>query len=133
MFWNPALQKHANGAAGIAGVVLVAENPTDHHVFLSAFVGERDIQSSSSGVSVNTPRGMIHFDPTAFRDRTGVALTAQGQGAAIAALRLFVPDPASLRRMLRDGGIPATERDRLTIVEPHNAFGATLIFEPLSD
>ena len=41
-FWNPAFQQHANTASGIAGVVLVAENPTDHHIFLSAFTGVRD-------------------------------------------------------------------------------------------
>ncbi len=36
-FWNPALQQHANSANDIAGAVLVAENPSDHHIFLSAF------------------------------------------------------------------------------------------------
>jgi catechol 2,3-dioxygenase-like lactoylglutathione lyase family enzyme len=134
LVWNTALQKHANGVTGVAGAVLVAENPTDHHIFLSAFVGERNIQSSSSGVSVMTPRGAIQiFDPTAFRDRYGIALAAQGRGATIAALRLFVADPVSLRATLRSGGIPAAERGHITIVEPHNAFGATLIFEPLSD
>ncbi len=38
-FWNPAFQTHANGAKSDAGVVLVAENPADHHVFLKAFAG----------------------------------------------------------------------------------------------
>lgn len=134
LFWNASLQKHANGATGIAGAVLVAENPTDHHIFLSAFVGERDIQSSSSGVSVETPRGAIQiFDPTAFRDRFGISLAAHGQGAAIAAIRLSVADPTRLRKTLRDGGIAAVERDRFTVVAPDNAFGATLIFEGVSD
>ena len=27
-FWNPAFQQHANGATGIAGIVLVADRPT---------------------------------------------------------------------------------------------------------
>src|SRR6185312_10512140 len=39
-FWNPAFQSHPNRASGVGGVVLVAENPSDHHVFLSAFAGE---------------------------------------------------------------------------------------------
>lgn len=130
LFWNASLQKHPNGASGIAGAVLVAENPTDHHVFLSAFVGERDIQSSSSGVSVVTPRGAIQiFDPTAFRDRFGIAMAAHGQGAMIAAVRIAVADVTLLRRTLRDGGIAATERGPVTIVAPQDAFGATLIFE----
>ena len=49
-FWNPAFQQHANTASGIAGVVLVAENPTDHHIFLSAFTGVRDLHATSNGV-----------------------------------------------------------------------------------
>ena len=36
-FWNPAFQNHPNTSSGVAGVVLVAENPSDHHIFLSAF------------------------------------------------------------------------------------------------
>src|SRR6478735_485710 len=117
LFWNAALQKHPNGATGIAGAVLTAENPTDHHIFLSAFVGERDIQSSSSGVSVATPRGAIQiFDPTAFRDRFGVSLQTHGQGAMIAAIRIAVADPLVVRKTLRDGGIKTVERGDLSIV-----------------
>jgi catechol 2,3-dioxygenase-like lactoylglutathione lyase family enzyme len=33
-FWNPAFQQHRNGTTGVAGVVMVAENPSDHHIFL---------------------------------------------------------------------------------------------------
>src|ERR1700712_3568160 len=38
-FWDPAFQTHANGAGAVAGVALVAENPTGHHIFLKAFTG----------------------------------------------------------------------------------------------
>src|SRR5712691_7132407 len=31
-FWNPAFQQHPNTANGVAGVVLVAEKQTDHHI-----------------------------------------------------------------------------------------------------
>ena len=37
-FWNPAFQKHANGVTGVAGVVFVAENPADHHIFLQSLL-----------------------------------------------------------------------------------------------
>src|SRR5215813_15407237 len=53
-FWNPEFQQHPNTANGIASVVLVAENPTDHHIFLSAFTGVRDLAATSSGVTVST-------------------------------------------------------------------------------
>src|SRR5262249_48912172 len=67
-FWNPAFQQHANTACAVEGVVLVAENPTDHHIFLSAFAGERDLSATSTGVTVSTPRGSIQvMEPEAFR------------------------------------------------------------------
>ena len=31
-FWDPAFQAHANGARAVPGVVMVADNPTDHHI-----------------------------------------------------------------------------------------------------
>ncbi len=104
LFWNAALQAHDNGAMAVAGVVLVAENPTDHHVFLMAFSGDRSISASSSGVGAKTPRGDIQIiDPTAFRDRYGVALEAHAHGMRLAALRLAVRDKATLQAALRAG------------------------------
>ena len=49
-FWDPAFQTHANGATAVPGVVLVADNPTDHHIFLKAFTGVSDLHSSAIGV-----------------------------------------------------------------------------------
>ena len=51
-FWNPAFQQHPNTAAAVAGVVLVAENPSDHHIFLEAFTGEREAQATSAGIGI---------------------------------------------------------------------------------
>src|SRR5262245_54032691 len=73
-FWTPAVQRHESTAAAVAAAVLVAENPSDQHVFLSAFAGERDIQASSTGITVPTPRGVIQvMDPAAFRIQFGIA------------------------------------------------------------
>ena len=67
-FWNPAFQQHPNTASAIEGVVLVADNPSDHHIFLSAFTGVRDLHATSSGVTASTARGDIKvMDPAAFR------------------------------------------------------------------
>ena len=38
-FWNPEFQVHANTAVGVAGVVLVAQDPNQHAKFLSVFAG----------------------------------------------------------------------------------------------
>jgi hypothetical protein len=129
-FWNPAFQRHANGAVGVAGVVLVAENPTDHHVFLSAFAGERDIGSSSSGITVTTPRGIIQaMDPTAFRLHFGVEAPDISRGARLAALRFAVRDVAATAAAIARGGIKTREQAGRLVVGPAEALGATLVFE----
>ncbi|WP_293865891.1 VOC family protein [uncultured Alsobacter sp.] len=58
-FWNPAFQRHPNGASGVAAVLMVSENPAAHAEFLSAFSGERELVSNSAGVAVPLPRGRI--------------------------------------------------------------------------
>ena len=72
-FWDPAFQTHANGATAVPGVVLVADNPTDHHIFLKAFTGVSDLHSSSIGVTARTENGDIEImEPVSFRDQFGV-------------------------------------------------------------
>src|SRR6202008_214600 len=71
-FWNPAFQDHPNTASAVAGLVLVADNPSDHHIFFEAFTGQRDLLATSAGLSIKTPRGEIQvMHPDAFRDRFG--------------------------------------------------------------
>lgn len=129
-FWNPVFQTHHNGAAAVAGTVLVAENPSDHHIFLSAFAGERELHSSSSGISVSTPRGDIQvMSPAAFADHFAVAAPDIRRGARLAALRIHVRDMAALERVLRQSGIAWSRHMHRTVVGPEAAFGATLAFE----
>ncbi len=130
-FWNPAFQTHANGVSGISGSVIVADNPTDHHIFLSAFAGERELLSTSSGIRIATPRGDIQvMDPAAYRDRYGVAPPDVARSARLAALRFSLADAGGLRKMLDGAGIAFATRMNRTIVAPQQAFGAALIFEP---
>jgi catechol 2,3-dioxygenase-like lactoylglutathione lyase family enzyme len=130
-FWDAKFQNHRNTAAGIKGAVLTAENPSDHHIFLSAFVGERDLQATSMGLTVPTPRGEIQvMDATAFRAQFGDAPPEAGQGARLAAIRFGVNDLAAARAVLKENGISAVERNGRLVVGPATAFGATLAFEP---
>jgi len=129
-FWNPAFQAHANTASAIAGVVFVAENPTDHHIFFSAFTGRREIQATSSGITVETPRGAIQvMEPGAYRLHYGMESPDVARGLRIAALRFSVRDLAAARRIIESAGIAAAERMGRIVVGPEAALGATLIFE----
>jgi catechol 2,3-dioxygenase-like lactoylglutathione lyase family enzyme len=130
-FWDPAFQAHVNGVSAIAAVVLVAENPTDHHILLSTFTGERELNVTSSGITVSTPRGVIQImEPTAFRNQLGVAPPDIARGARLAALRLRVRDMNTTRAQLALGGADAIRHMGRLIVGPASAHGAVLAFEP---
>jgi hypothetical protein len=125
-FWNPAFQKHANAVSGVAGVVFVAENPADHHVFLKAFAGVTDLKSTSAGITIETPRGEIQaMDPAAFRLHYGVEPPDISRGMRLAAIRFAVTDKAVAKAAL---GAAAAERMDKLIVGPQTAHGAALVF-----
>ncbi|MBN9604816.1 MAG: VOC family protein [Afipia felis] len=129
-FWNPARQIHENGTVGIGGVVMVADNPTDHHVFLSAFTGVRLLHSNSIGVKSVTPRGDLEImEVLSFRDQFGVVETVAGEGAELRGLRLAVRDLNQLETRLNASGIAHHRRVGRVVIAPEAAFGATLIFE----
>jgi Glyoxalase-like domain len=128
-FWNPVFQQHPNTANGVAGVVLVAENPTDHHIFLSAFTGVRDLSATSSGVTASTPRGEIKvMDPAAFRSHFGTEPPDISRGAYLAAIQFSVRDHAALPAALKTGAIAFSTRMGSIVVGPEIARGATLAF-----
>jgi hypothetical protein len=129
-FWNPAFQQHPNTATGIEAVVLVADNPSDHHIFLSAFTGVRDLHATSSGVSAATPRGDIKImDPTAYRNHFGTEPPDLSRGARLAALQFRVRDREAMRAALGVGGIAHSAPMGATVVAPDTAMGATVAFD----
>jgi len=129
-FWNPAFQKHANGVTGIAGVVFVAENPTDHHIFMSAFTGERELQSTSSGIAIATPHGEIQImDPTAYRSHFGIETPNVNAGMRLCALRFVAPDLNPVEASLKSGNVHYSSHMARVVVAPAQAMGAALVFE----
>jgi hypothetical protein len=129
-FWNPAAQVHANTATAVAGVVLVADNPSDHHIFLSAFTGERELLATSAGITIKTPRGEIQvFTPTAFHDHFGTPPPDTADGARLAAVRFAVRDRDALHAALETGKVPSSRAMGRVVVGPEVALGATLAFE----
>jgi hypothetical protein len=130
-FWNAAFQVHANTASGIHGVILVAENPTDQGGFLSAFVAASELQATSSGITVQTPRGVVDvMAPATFRNRFGAEPPDVSGGARLAALRFAVRDIGAAVSGLKTGGIDGQMRMGRIVVGPDAAMGVTLVFEP---
>lgn len=126
-FWEPALQRHPNRASAVAGLVLTAENPSDHHIFFSALTGLRDFVSNSTGLRYRTPRGDLEvITPVAFEERYG---EAPPPGVRIAALRLSARSLAEVEPMLRQGAVPYGRRHDMLVVPASFAHGLVVAFE----
>jgi catechol 2,3-dioxygenase-like lactoylglutathione lyase family enzyme len=128
-FWNPAFQKHANSVSGIAGVVVVAAEPSRHREFLQSFVGAA-AEQAGEGFTIATPRGRIDVTtPAAFLHRFGVAAPDCAQGARLAALRFTAADASLLQGVPEDAGISGLYAGNATVIGRQDAMGAVLVFE----
>lgn len=130
-FWNPAFQVHANTASAVAGVVLVAGNPSEHRSFLTAFTGKRELRTTPAGIMLTPRRGDIEvMTPSAFQDHFGVPPPDVTRGARLAAVRFAVRDIDVTAKLLEHAGLPHAARMGRIVIGPQTALGATLAFEP---
>jgi catechol 2,3-dioxygenase-like lactoylglutathione lyase family enzyme len=128
-FWNPAFQKHANGASGIAGIVAVAEEPARHRGFLEAFT-EASSASRDDGLWLDTPRGTITVvTPAAFTARYGVVGPDAVAGMRLAAIRFAVADASLMQDVPELAGVAGVYAESTAIIGANDAMGAVLIFE----
>jgi hypothetical protein len=87
-FWNPAFQKHDNGANGIAAMVMVADDPSRHRDFLVAYTGAGPTGEHDDGYRIALPRGAIEVTtPAAYRTRYHLDAPDTSNGARLAAMR----------------------------------------------
>ena len=125
--WDVALQQHANAAVSVTSVSMVADNPTDHHVFLSAFTGERELHASSLGISVALTNARVDIvTPSAAFAQYGIIAPDEPQfiGFSIA-----VRDTETLQQRLRKADIPFGVVAGRPVVAPAHAFGTAIAFE----
>ena len=129
-FWNPAFQKHANGAIGIAGIIAVADDPASHRAFFAAFAGA-PVRDGKDGFVMATPRGEIEVvTPQAFTARLGVAAPDVKRGARLAAMRFAVADADLLQDVPELAGIAGLYEGNVAIIGADDAMGAVIVFEP---
>jgi hypothetical protein len=109
---------------------MVADNPTDHQLFLEAFTGVRDLHSGSIGVRAHTANGDIDImDAISFRDQFGVPPAIDSEGMVLRGLRIGVEDLDRAEKLLVKNGIGSQRHVGRLVVPPEVAYGATLIFE----
>lgn len=140
-FWSGAAQTHANGATGITRVSLVADNPSDHHIFLSAFVGERAMRSTSFGIEIeaggNTAGGksiggksIIEIvSPEGFKFRYGVA-APKAATPRFAGIELGVATLDPIAKAAEVAGVTLNPHANGLVLPATPEFGTVLRFLP---
>lgn len=118
-FWNPAFQRHENGASAIASVGLTAERPEDYKSFLSGFTGEPPRPSSDDGF---------------FIELRGSRLTIDRESNKHADLRLNsitvrVPDIAAQAERLVQSNIKFAASQEGLSIQSSEAFGLSILFK----
>ena len=129
-FWNPTFQEHANGVAGLAGVVLLAKAPAEHRRFLAGFSGIEPAEAEGGALVARTPRGDISIvTPAAFTAVYGDAAPMTGlRGMRLAAFRC-AGNRSRAAAALVAGGVPFTPAAAGLVVAAENAAGTAIIFE----
>ncbi len=129
-FWNPAFQKHANGASGVSGIVIVAGEPKQHGAFMQSFVGGA-AKSDKDGFAIATAHGVFDvMTPAAFTRRFGVAAPDTSRGARLAAIRFAVADASLLQAAPELAGIAGLYAGNPAVIGTGDAMGAVLVLEP---
>lgn len=127
-FWSAEMQRHANGASGVPGVLMVADNPSAHAEFFTHFTGEHDIVSNSAGIEVPTPRGTVQvLTGPALAFHTGLALAEEP--ARLVGFRVGVPDVEAQASRLATASIAFTRHEGALVVSPATAHGTALVFQ----
>jgi catechol 2,3-dioxygenase-like lactoylglutathione lyase family enzyme len=128
-FWNPAFQKHPNGASEVRSVIMVADDPERHRAFASAYTGTSDFYVEPGEVSLWLPRGSFSImTPARFQAAFGGPQPVPGNH--LQAIRFAVADIASARALMQKNGVKTRDHREGFVVDPADAMGATLSFEP---
>ena len=126
-FWNPLAQQHPNGAVALAGVCMLAEEPSDHAEFMRAFTGIDEFSATSAGLRFETPRGEIDvLSDTAFAFEYGLRLEVNQP--RLAAFSIQVTDLNALVSRLSSQNIPHNVYKGCVLVAPSDAFGVAVRF-----
>lgn len=127
-----ALLVHANGAAGLARVVLVEENPSDFQYLLEMVLRQRHVTAHSFGLSIETANATVEvLTPDGFRAHYGPSPAYAERGLIGAAVVVAVADRGVTEACLAANGVPHHKIGARLVVAPEKVQGVTFAFEEL--
>ena len=126
-FWSELAQQHPNCASALAGVAMVADEPSDHAEFMRAFTGIDEFSATSAGLRFVTPRGELDvLSPAAYAFEYHQP-PSSGK-PQLAAFSVSVPDLAAIKQRLSDAAIPFDDVNDALVIPASHAFGTVIRF-----
>ena len=116
-FWKPQYQRHANGAEGLAEVVMVSAEPDGQRQFFMPFTGVEPAAEKSSLAFALDPHRLSVMTPQSYAARFGQPAPSLEQGPRFAALVV-------LGKSLASGITPAAEAHGLMVARQENSAAA---------
>lgn len=127
-----ALLVHANGAAGLARVVLVEDNPSDFQYLLETVLRQRNITAHSFGLSIATANATVEvLTPDGFRAHYGLKPALAERGLIGAAVVVAVADLGVTEACLAANGVHHHKTGARLVVAPEKGQGVAFAFEEL--
>ncbi|MBL4785043.1 MAG: VOC family protein [Cohaesibacteraceae bacterium] len=127
-FWKAEFQSHENQSTHISSVFMSAESPADHHEFLGGFTGQREMNATSLGISMDCDGSDLRvLSPLACESLFGISPV--DSKSRLFGYSIVVPDLEKLKNILGQNDIQFSMRHEQAIISPEVAFGVTLVFE----
>ena len=129
LMWRSANTTHANGAAGIAGVILSAPDPAALAKPYSKLFGFEPRQASDGSLTVKAGKATLRFATPSRIAELFPDIRFQPKPPFAAALELFVDDPTKAKSALGAAKVPyRSAPDGAVEVPPQEACGVVLRF-----
>jgi hypothetical protein len=127
---SPALRTHANGATGIAEVVLSDPNPTDFQYYLQEVADTRETEAHSFGVAIALEGATVTvLNADGMEAWFGRRTSTHARGLRGRAIVFRVADLAATARLLAANGVATREIAGRLIVDEAPGQGAICAFE----
>ena len=130
LVWHDPWRRHPNGAVGIAGMVIAAEDPELYGALFALMFGEGNVRHSEAAVSLVAGLATVEvMTPDAVAARFGSAAPdLAGRPYAMAALTVRTAGFAHARAALASGGFDVAPVDGAITIPAAEAGGLVLQF-----
>jgi len=129
LMWRNAKTTHANGTRGIAGLVCVSDDPASMAAPFGVFYANAPVRGADGALSLKAGKATMRFVDPALAATLFSGIAFQPKPPFVAALELFVDDPAKTKAFFAETGVPhRVAPDGAVEIPPTEAHGVVLRF-----